>query len=137
MERALANGTMLERTAGQNVRIRGIRMDGGAHHTIFFMLDRPSGGSAGSAHDLEVLQTDDERRALLGGMGVRVDLVPTVAPTESVSLVLPAEDVEFLERLAVDVNADPRGVVGALVSAARDDPWMQEQARQRLEAGIS
>jgi hypothetical protein len=137
IERALATGTMLERSSGQNVRIQGIRMDGGTHHTIFVMLDRPSAGSAGSAYDLEVLQTDDDHRTLLGGMGVRVDLVPATAPTESVSLVLPTEDMEFLERLAVDVNADTRGVVGALVSAARDDPWMQERARQRLEAGIT
>jgi hypothetical protein len=137
IERALATGTMLERSSGHNVRIRGIRMAGGGQHTILVMLDRPSGGSAGAAFDLEVLQTDDERHALLGGMGIRVDLVPAVAPAESLNLVLPTEDLEFLQGVALDLNADPRGVVGALVSLARDDPWIQEQARQRLEVGIT
>ncbi len=72
---ALEPGFMFGVEDRKHVALRQIVMEPGSYHTIFLMLDRPENGEIGQTFDIEVLQIDDERRELIGGLTTRVELV--------------------------------------------------------------
>jgi hypothetical protein len=51
-------------------------MEPNSYHTIFLVLDRPKDGRIGQSYELEFNQIDVRREMVIGGLSVRVELVP-------------------------------------------------------------
>jgi hypothetical protein len=51
-------------------------MEPGTYHTFFLAFDRPLREKTGQAFDIEIHQTDENRKKVIGGVNLRVELVP-------------------------------------------------------------
>jgi hypothetical protein len=69
-------GFMLAATNNKQVGLHRILMVPDSYHTLFLMLDRPEDGQIGQTFDVEFVQMDHEQEKLIGGMDLRVELVP-------------------------------------------------------------
>jgi hypothetical protein len=72
----MSSGFMLGVENKECVSLRRIVMAPDSYHTIFLLLDRPENGRIGQAFDIEITQIDDEKEDLIGGLDIRVELVP-------------------------------------------------------------
>ncbi|QOD02650.1 hypothetical protein [Pseudarthrobacter sp. BIM B-2242] len=76
IQAALDHGLMFVAGRRKKVRLRGIVLPPGASHTLFLMIDRPQEGQVGESFGLSIVERDAERRKLLGGLDVRVEIQP-------------------------------------------------------------
>jgi hypothetical protein len=60
----------------KSIRLSGIVMEPGQHHTLFLILERPAEGRPGEYFPLEILQYDERNKRILGGFEPRVEIVP-------------------------------------------------------------
>jgi hypothetical protein len=58
------------------VRIGRIVMEPGAYHTLFLVVERDRRAEPGAATAIEIIQVDAEREEPIGGLTVRVEVVP-------------------------------------------------------------
>lgn len=76
IQAALDHGLMFVAAKRKKVRLRGIVLPPGASHTLFLMIDRPREGAVGDSFGLSIVQQDAERRKIVGGLDVRVEIQP-------------------------------------------------------------
>jgi hypothetical protein len=76
LERAVEAGQVLEAKSKRRVGVNRILMEPDTYHTVYLVFDRPPNAKVGQAFDVEVQQTDVRRERVIGGITVRVELVP-------------------------------------------------------------
>lgn len=135
IDRAIATGVAISPSAGStSLRVHRIKLPPRGFVTCFLLIDRPP-GTAGAAGVIEVLQTDDARRRLLGGLRVAVEVVATPVAAEGQAVTLPQEQLRQLTEFARDANAHPATVLASLVENLEMDPSVRDETRRRLELG--
>jgi len=72
---AIDGGDVLEASGDGTVEIRGILLEGGAHHTLFLAFDRPAKDAKPTSYPIEITQLDGKTDELLGGLSARVEVV--------------------------------------------------------------
>jgi len=77
IRQALATGTALTVESKQHAALHRLVLDPGSSHTVYLVFDRPPGRKAGRAYEVEVEQVDARRQAVIGGLRVRVERVPS------------------------------------------------------------
>ena len=76
VHRSLDTGHMFQIEAGaKEAELRGIHMEPDSYHTFFLAVDRPEDGMIGQNYLIDILQTGEEEREVIGGLTVRVELV--------------------------------------------------------------
>jgi hypothetical protein len=83
---ALESGVMLTPNAKQTA-VHRLALDEERHQTLFLAFDRPPRGKVGSSYPIEIQHLDERGDRLIGGITVRVDLVPE-PPKEEYALEL-------------------------------------------------
>lgn len=73
---ALEKGSVAEAKNKGNVAVKEFVMKPQSYHTFFLVFDRPLKGKPGQAYDIEIHQTDDLEKRVIGGLSARVELVP-------------------------------------------------------------
>ena len=73
---ALEKKIVLEANSKKRISIKQVVMEPNSYHTIFLILDRPPDGRIGQAYDIEFNQIDVRREKVIGGLSLRVELVP-------------------------------------------------------------
>jgi hypothetical protein len=76
VSRALESGVLLQAEDNKRLEIHGILMQPDSYHTLFLAFDRPEDAMPGESYEVEIQQIDEKRRAVLGGLSARVELVP-------------------------------------------------------------
>ncbi|HVG32365.1 MAG TPA: hypothetical protein VM911_04770, partial [Pyrinomonadaceae bacterium] len=76
LERAVETGQFLEAKSRQRMGVNRILMEPDTYHTVYLAFDRPPNARVGQAFDVEVQQTDARSEKVIGGITVRVELVP-------------------------------------------------------------
>jgi photosystem II stability/assembly factor-like uncharacterized protein len=76
IRQAMETGVLLEAKSKKSIVLNRIVMDPGTYHTLYLVFDRPSEGKIGQAYDIEIRQIDVKRERVIGGLSVRVELVP-------------------------------------------------------------
>jgi hypothetical protein len=69
-------GTVLAARSREGVALRRIAVQPGSGHTVFLVLNRPARTRLGQAFELGVIQADSDRGDVIGGLDLRVELVP-------------------------------------------------------------
>ena len=125
---AMESGLVIEAEEREVLTLDRIVMEPDQHHAVFLMFDRPVDGREGQYFNVEVHQLDSEKDGeLIGGITARVDLVPE--PKEQrrrIEVDLTLHEIEFVERFAVESNADLGRVMGRLVRLLEEDPRINE-----------
>jgi hypothetical protein len=88
VERVLDLGVALdvEGRGREEATLRGVVLEPGDHHTLFLAIERPEDEDVGRSFDVAVEQYDQERDELVGGIDIRVDLVPEPEIEDEVEL---------------------------------------------------
>lgn len=73
---AFRNGKMLEAKDRKQAGLHRIVMAPGTYRTLFLLLDRPPNGKIGESFEIEALQWNDKREEQIGGITMRVELMP-------------------------------------------------------------
>jgi hypothetical protein len=73
---ALEKGSVAEAKDKKHVALRQFVMEPLSYHTFFVVFDRPPKRKPGQAYDIEIHQTDDGQKRVIGGLSARVELVP-------------------------------------------------------------
>ncbi len=71
-----ANTMYCAETTEKDISINNITMKPGSYHTVFLLLERPPKAKVGQSFEMEIIQTDAQGKSTLGGLDVRVELVP-------------------------------------------------------------
>jgi hypothetical protein len=58
----------------KEARIKNIRMDAGARHTIFLAFDRPPNAGVGRSFPIDIIQVESTNDRVIGGLNARVDV---------------------------------------------------------------
>ncbi|WP_019501265.1 PQQ-binding-like beta-propeller repeat protein [Pseudanabaena sp. PCC 6802] len=80
IRQAIGSGVMLTATDRQQIALHRIVMEPNSYHTIFLAIDRPEDTEVGQFFELDILQIDERREEILGGLTTRVALVPDPEP---------------------------------------------------------
>jgi hypothetical protein len=88
VERVLDAGVALdvEGRRREEASLRGVVLEPGDHHTLFLAIERPEDEDVGRSFDVAVEQYDQEGDELVGGLDIRVDLVPEPEIEDEVEL---------------------------------------------------
>ena len=74
MSKALDHGLMFVAGGKRTVGFDRLILPPESHHTLFLMLDRPRDGRIGEAFDLDIVQTATEKKIIMGGLDLRIEL---------------------------------------------------------------
>ena len=73
---ALEFKSMFLANTNKEIRIDGIIMEPGQYHTVFLVIDRPAESKPGQFFPIEIVQFDERRKSIIGGLETRIEIVP-------------------------------------------------------------